>query len=77
MEVFCLLQEDLRNSLAIVHQFNAGAVVLWGSANDTNSREKCSTLKQYLNSVLGPTIKELSTGTPNSLILSSDPDILL
>lgn len=77
MEVFCLLQEDLRNSLAIVHQYNAGAVILWGSANDTNSRERCNSLEQYLNSVLGPTIKELSTGTPNSLSLSSDPDTLL
>jgi hypothetical protein len=77
MEVFCLLQEDLRNSLTIVHQYNAGAVVLWGSANDTNSRKRCTALKQYLNSVLGPTIKELSTGTPDSLILSSDPDALL
>ena len=77
MEVFCLLQEDLRNSLAIVHQYNAGAVILWGSANDTNSRERCRSLEQYLNSVLGPTIKELSTGTPNSLSLSSDPETLL
>jgi hypothetical protein len=74
---FCLLQEDLRNSLAIVHQYNAGTVILWGSANDTNSQKRCSSLQQYLNSVLGPTIKELSTGTPNSLNSSSDPDTLL
>jgi hyaluronoglucosaminidase len=73
----CLLQEDLGNSLAIVHEYNAGAVVLWGSSNDTNSRERCIALKHYLNSVLGPSIKELSTGNPNSLNLSSDADTLL
>jgi len=71
-----LSQEDLRNSLAIVHQYN-GAVILWGSSNDTNSKEKCSALKHYLNTVLGPAIKELSTGNPNSFDLPSDPDTLL
>jgi len=51
--------------------------VIWGSANDTNSQEKCSALQHYLNSVLGPTIKELSTtydeGTTEVLVLSPDP----
>lgn len=72
----CLSQEDLRNTLDIVHQFRAGCVVLWGSSNDTNSREKCIALQHYLRSVLGPTIKELSTirdeGTPEVIVLTPD-----
>jgi hypothetical protein len=67
----------LQNTVAIVQQFHAGGIVIWGSANDTNSQEKCSALQHYLNSVLGPTIKELSTtydeGTTEVLVLSPDP----
>jgi hypothetical protein len=68
----------LRNSLAIVHQFHAGGIVLWGSANDTNSWEKCSALEHYLKSVLGPTIKELSSahdeGSPEVLAVAPDAE---
>jgi hyaluronoglucosaminidase len=64
MYVFCVHQEDLRNTLAIVREFYAGGIVIWGSSNDTNSRQKCSTLENYLDTVLGPMIMDLSTGMP-------------
>lgn len=52
--------------------------MLWGSANDTNSWEKCSALEHYLKSVLGPTIKELSSahdeGSPEVLAVAPDAE---
>ncbi|PNF39592.1 Hyaluronidase [Cryptotermes secundus] len=68
-----LTQEDLRNSLAVVNEFHAGGAVLWGSSNDTNSQQKCSALEHYLNTVLGPTIMELSARIPEVLFLGPDP----
>jgi hypothetical protein len=71
--MFCLPQEDLRNSLAVVHEFHAGSAIIWGSSNDTNSQQKCSALEHYLNTVLGPTIMELSARIPEVLVLGPDP----
>jgi hypothetical protein len=58
--VFCVPQEDLRNTLVVVHEFHGRGAVIWGSSNDTNSRQKCGALEHYLKTVLGPTIMELS-----------------
>ncbi|XP_069675907.1 hyaluronidase-like isoform X2 [Periplaneta americana] len=68
-----LSEEDIHNSLAVARRFKAGGVVIWGSANDTNSRERCKDLEKYVNTVLGPTVKKLSS-TPGRSLVMSDPE---
>jgi hypothetical protein len=68
MYVFCVHQEDLRNTLAVVREFHAGSAVIWGSSKDTNSQQKCIALEHYLETVLGPTIMDLSAGMPEAQI---------
>lgn len=67
-----LPQEDLRISLGVVREFHAGGAIIWGSSNDTNSQQKCKALEHYVNTVLGPTIAELSTEIPEVFLLGSD-----
>ncbi|XP_017783797.1 PREDICTED: hyaluronidase A-like [Nicrophorus vespilloides] len=48
--------EDLRNSFIVLKSFNIDGVIIWGSSNDVNSKEKCQRLYNYIEKVLGPTI---------------------
>ena len=55
-----LSELDLSNSLRVAQHKGAG-VVIWGSANDTNSRDKCLALEKYVDEVLGPTVLRVRT----------------
>lgn len=37
----------------------ADGMILWGSSDDVNSKEKCENLKKYIETVLGPILLTL------------------
>nr|CAD7603403.1 unnamed protein product [Timema genevievae] len=51
---------DLFNSLAITRKFRRGGAIIWGSANDVDTKEKCEELEKYLENILGPIVKYVS-----------------
>ncbi|XP_050423559.1 hyaluronidase-like [Adelges cooleyi] len=48
---------DLLNSLTIPKRNGATGIIIWGASNDVNNEKKCKSLLNYLNGVLGPTLK--------------------
>ncbi|XP_069674975.1 hyaluronidase A-like [Periplaneta americana] len=56
-------EEDIRNVLSVARRSLIDGVIIWGSFNDVESSEKCKDLEKYVNTVLGPMIKNL-TSTP-------------
>ncbi|XP_063219766.1 hyaluronidase-like [Bacillus rossius redtenbacheri] len=54
-----LSQVDLFNSLALSKSMGRGGAVIWGSAKDVNTREKCESLAHYVEQVLGPTVRHV------------------
>ncbi|KAJ9592470.1 hypothetical protein L9F63_015886, partial [Diploptera punctata] len=64
-----LSRVDLANTLRVARQQQSG-VVIWGSANDTNSRERCLALEKYVDEVLGPTVLQLAALTEDCIPIS-------
>ncbi|XP_022190087.1 hyaluronidase B isoform X2 [Nilaparvata lugens] len=52
-----LSREDLINSLEIPKKKGSNGVIIWGATNDVNTKEKCLALLDYVDRILGPTVK--------------------
>lgn len=56
--MFCL-QDDLKSSLQIPKREGADGVVIWGASNDLNTKEKCLSVQDYVNRILGPMVQKV------------------
>ncbi|XP_066995025.2 hyaluronidase B [Anabrus simplex] len=61
-----LSHEDIFNSINIPKQLQLNGVMIWGSSNDLNTKEKCQNLQKYVDTVLGPVVRNV-TGTNNNI----------
>nr|CAD7193756.1 unnamed protein product [Timema douglasi] len=67
-----LSKVDLFNSLAITRKFRRGGAIIWGSANDVDTKEKCEELEKYLDNILGPIVKYVSEKPDKDLFTNSN-----
>ncbi|XP_057663715.1 hyaluronidase B-like isoform X3 [Diorhabda carinulata] len=54
-----LSKEDLLNLFTVISKSNIDGVVIWGSSNDVNTKQKCLELHQYIDDVLGPILSHI------------------
>ncbi|XP_069689199.1 hyaluronidase Tab y 2.0101-like [Periplaneta americana] len=50
--------DDLSNGFKTMRDYGASGVILWGSSNDLNTTDKCKSFNEFLNSHLGPILKD-------------------
>lgn len=43
----------------------ANGLVIWGSSNDVNTRQKCVNFETYLKNTLGPAVVKIKTTASN------------
>lgn len=55
------LQEDILNSFRVMVKNGADGHIIWGSSQDFDSQQKCTKFKSYLNDILGPAVKEITS----------------
>ncbi|CAB3380630.1 Hypothetical predicted protein [Cloeon dipterum] len=58
-----LTEEDVYNSIGGPRTLGLKGVVLWGSAKDVNSKEKCLKLQKYVEQTLGPAVQHIRTAS--------------
>ncbi|XP_044261623.1 hyaluronidase-like [Tribolium madens] len=51
-----LTKEDLFNAVLTLSTSDIDGVVIWGSSNDVNTKNKCLDLYEYVDNVLGPSL---------------------
>ncbi|KAH0547170.1 hyaluronidase-like isoform X2 [Cotesia glomerata] len=56
-----LSKEDIFNSFKVMIKNNADGHIIWGSSQDFDSQQKCAKFKSYLNDILGPAVKEITS----------------
>ncbi|XP_044763612.1 hyaluronidase-like [Coccinella septempunctata] len=49
-----LKKEDLKDAFSMLSSLRVDGVIIWGSSNDVNTKEKCRVLYNYLSDILGP-----------------------
>lgn len=49
-------QADLEATLRKISDLGANGLVIWGSSNDMNTKEKCVQFGEYLKNDLGPSV---------------------
>lgn len=49
-------QADLEATLRKISELGADGLIIWGSSNDINTKEKCLRFREYLNNDLGPIV---------------------
>lgn len=54
-----LSKEDLLNIFTIIAKANIDGLVIWGSSNDVNTKQKCLELHQYIDDILGPLLSHI------------------
>lgn len=55
------LQDDLYNAIDLMKKSDMDGVIIWGSSGDVNTKENCLALQNYVDEVLGPVVKDIST----------------
>ncbi|XP_053974578.1 hyaluronidase-like [Hylaeus anthracinus] len=51
-----LNKADLEATLRKISDLGADGLIIWGSSNDINTKEKCQRFSEYLNNDLGPVV---------------------
>ncbi|XP_076680463.1 hyaluronidase [Andrena cerasifolii] len=51
-----LNKSDLEATLRKISELGADGLIIWGSSNDINTKEKCLRFREYLNNDLGPIV---------------------
>ncbi|XP_012263256.2 hyaluronidase-like isoform X1 [Athalia rosae] len=57
-----LTSEDLSNGFRLIKSIGGDGIVIWGSSNDFNTKQKCQEFRDYLSETLGPTAWKLLVG---------------
>lgn len=58
-----LTKNDLNVTVLQAAEMGLSGIVFWGSKNDTHTAESCLQVQSYLNSTLGPFVKEIIDAT--------------
>ena len=56
----CNFQENLTLAIGLPGKMGAAGVVLWGSTTYFHTHDECQLLQKYINTVLGPYVKNLT-----------------
>ncbi|XP_034951790.1 LOW QUALITY PROTEIN: hyaluronidase-like [Chelonus insularis] len=71
-----LSYNDLIHGFQEILNQKVNGFVIWGSSNDVNTQQKCFELRNYLNNILGPLVKQMidianqrNINTANSITL--------
>ncbi|XP_076240384.1 hyaluronidase [Calliopsis andreniformis] len=54
-----LNKADLEATLRKISELGADGLIIWGSSNDINTKEKCLQFREYLNNDLGPVVSRV------------------
>ncbi|XP_071870643.1 hyaluronidase isoform X1 [Bombus fervidus] len=54
-----LSKDDLEATLRKIMDLGADGLILWGSSNDINTKQKCVEFKEYVNNELGPIVDRI------------------
>lgn len=49
------------NAIDLMKKSGMNGVIIWGSSDDVNNKENCLALQNYVEEVLGPVVKEISS----------------
>lgn len=53
------VQDDLEATLRKIMDLGADGLILWGSSDDINTKQKCVEFKEYVNNELGPIVDRI------------------
>ncbi|XP_075238495.1 hyaluronidase-like [Lycorma delicatula] len=70
-----LSRDDLMNSFEIPRRNGAVGAIIWGATNDVNSKEKCGAVYDYLQRILGPTVRLIKKKLRSLSSFSEENDI--
>ncbi|XP_015438973.1 PREDICTED: hyaluronidase-like [Dufourea novaeangliae] len=68
-----LNKADLEATLRKILDLGADGLIIWGSSNDINTKEKCLRFREYLNNDLGPIVAGVRQTVPGLTHYEANP----
>lgn len=66
-------QVDLEATLRKISELGADGLIIWGSSNDINTKEKCLQFREYLTNDLGPIVSRVRQNALSLTHYESEP----
>ncbi|XP_026668165.1 hyaluronidase-like [Ceratina calcarata] len=67
-----LNKADLEATLRKISDLGADGLIIWGSSNDINTKQKCLQFREYLNNDLGPVVDRIKRTSPGLMRENED-----